>query len=272
MQIGKKIFDFSGATPFIMGILNVTPDSFSDGGRYANIDAAVRHALEMVAEGADIIDVGAESTRPGHTQISVNEECTRLIPMLEALKNVTDVPISVDTYRGSTARAALSAGCDMINDIWGLLDEDAIAPVVSEAGCPICIMHNRRDSDYGNFVREWLSDMQDRVNRAHRAGITDSQIILDPGIGFAKSFDWDIDCMQNLDALADFGYPVLLGLSRKRMVGNLSGLPLNERDEATAAANIYGYQRGARIFRVHDVRMTRRVLDTYAQLEVLQHG
>lgn len=271
MQIGKKTFDFSGQTPFIMGILNVTPDSFSDGGRYDHVDTAVRHALDMVQDGADIIDVGAESTRPGHTQISVDEECSRLLPMLEALKNATDVPLSVDTYRGSTARAALEAGCDMINDVWGLLDEDAIAPVVAEYGAPICIMHNRHDTDYSDFVGEWLSDMKDRVDRAHAAGITDKQIILDPGIGFAKSFDWDIASMQHLGDLAALGYPVLLGLSRKRMIGNLSGLPLDQRDEATAAANVYGYERGARIFRVHDVRTSRRVLDTYAQLEVL-HG
>ncbi|MEE0434191.1 MAG: dihydropteroate synthase [Peptococcaceae bacterium] len=272
MQIGNKYFDFSGATPFIMGILNVTPDSFSDGGRYNTVDAAVQHALDMIKDDCDIIDIGAESTRPGHTQISVDEECSRLLPVLKALKNATDIPLSVDTYRGTTAREALAHGADMINDIWGLLDPDAIAPVVAEAGCPICIMHNRHDTDYSDFVREWLLDMQNRVDRAHIAGITDKQIILDPGIGFAKSFDWDIDCMQHLDDLCALGYPVLLGLSRKRMIGTLSGLPLEERDEPTAAANIHGYLHGARLFRVHNVRLARRTLDTFAQLEVLNHG
>ena len=272
MKIGNKLFDFTSATPYIMGILNVTPDSFSDGGRYNDVDAAVRHALDMVEEGCDIIDIGAESTRPGHTPISVDEECSRLLPVLRALKNATDVPLSVDTYRGSTAKAALDAGADMINDIWGLLDPDAVAPIVAEAGCPVCIVHNRPESSYNHFVHDWLLDMQNRIDRAHAAGILDKQIILDPGIGFAKSFDWDVDCMQHLSDLCAFGYPVLLGLSRKRMIGTLSGLPLDDRDEATAAANIHGYVNGARIFRVHNVRLARRTLDTFAQLEVTNHG
>lgn len=272
MYIGQKYFDFSGATPFVMGILNVTPDSFSDGGRYNNVDAAVHHALDMIADGCDIIDIGAESTRPGHIQISTDEECARLIPVLKALKNATDTPLSVDTYRGTTAREALAHGADMINDIWGLLDPDAVAPVVREYSAPICIMHNRHDNDYSDFVREWLRDLLDRVDRALVCGIPKEHIILDPGIGFAKSFDWDILAMQHLDTLAALGYPVLLGLSRKRMIGTLSGLPLDERDEPTAAANIYGYLKGARIFRVHNVRLARRTLDTFAQLEVQNRG
>lgn len=272
MQIGNKYFDFSGATPYIMGILNVTPDSFSDGGRYDSVDAAVRHALAMVAEGCDIIDIGAESTRPGHSQISVDEECSRLLPVLEALKNATDVPLSVDTYRAATAREALAHGADMINDIWGLTYDDALAPLIAESGCPVCIMHNRHDNDYTDFVREWLLDMQDRVDRALVAGIAKDRIILDPGIGFAKSFDWDLACMKHLHELCAFGHPVLLGLSRKRMIGALSGLAVDERDEATAAANLFGYQQGARLFRVHNVRLARRTLDTFAQLEVIKHG
>ena len=272
MYIGQKYFDFSGATPFVMGILNITPDSFSDGGRYNSVDAAVEHSLAMVQDCCDIIDIGAESTRPGHTQISTDEECSRLIPVLQALKNATDIPLSVDTYRGTTAREAIANGADMINDIWGLLDEDPVAPVVRDANCPICIMHNRHDNNYSDFVREWLRDLLDRVDRALVCGIPKEHIILDPGIGFAKSFDWDILAMQHLDTLAALGYPVLLGLSRKRMIGTLSGLPLAERDEPTAAANIYGYLKGARIFRVHNVALARRTLDTFAQLEVQNHG
>ena len=214
----------------------------------------------------------AESTRPGHTQISTDEECSRLVPVLQALKNATDIPLSVDTYRGTTAREAIANGADMINDIWGLLDEDPVAPVVRDANCPICIMHNRHDNNYSDFVREWLRDLLDRVDRALVCGIPKEHIILDPGIGFAKSFDWDILAMQHLDTLAALGYPVLLGLSRKRMIGTLSGLPLAERDEPTAAANIYGYLKGARIFRVHNVALARRTLDTFAQLEVQNHG
>ena len=138
MYIGQKYFDLSGATPFVMGILNITPDSFSDGGRYNNVDAAVEHALAMVQDGCDIIDIGAESTRPGHTQISTDEECSRLIPVLQALKNATDIPLSVDTYRGTTAREAIANGADMINDIWGLLDEDPVAPVTTTTTATSC--------------------------------------------------------------------------------------------------------------------------------------
>lgn len=271
MQIASHHYDLT-TRPLVMGILNVTPDSFSDGGRYDNVDAAVRHALAMIEEGADIIDIGAESTRPGHTQISVDEECTRLLPVLQALRNATDVPLSVDTYRGTTAREALKAGCDMINDIWGLLDADAIAPVVAAAGCPVCIMHNRRSDDYTDFLADWLADMQDRIDRAHAAGITDRQIILDPGIGFAKSFERDLACLQHLDRLCALGYPVLLGVSRKRVIGNLSGQAVDARDEGTAVIDLEGYRAGARLFRVHNVRLARRTLDTLAQWEVLKHG
>lgn len=272
MNIGNKTFNLSGTTPIVMGILNVTPDSFSDGGRYNSIDAAVRHAQKLAEEGADIIDIGAESTRPGHTQISVDEECTRLLPILKALKDTIDLPLSVDTYRSETAQAALSAGADMINDIWGLTADANMASVVAASGCPICIMHNRPDTDYNDFLADWLQDMKDRITLAHAAGIRDEQIILDPGIGFAKSFDWDVACMHHLSDLCVLGYPVLLGLSRKRMIGNLSGLPVDQRDEATAAADLYGYLGGARIFRVHNVQLARRTLDTFARLEANQHG
>lgn len=272
MKIGSHTFDLTGPRPVVMGILNVTPDSFSDGGRYDSVDAAVRHALAMISDGCDIIDIGAESTRPGHVQISTDEECTRLLPVIRALKAVTDVPLSVDTYRGTTAREALAAGCDMINDIWGLLDADAIAPAVAAAGCPVCIMHNRRDDDYGDFLDDWLADMRDRVARAHAADIADSQIILDPGIGFAKNFERDLACLAHLDALCALGYPVLLGVSRKRVIGNLSGQPVDARDEATAVVNLEGYRAGARIFRVHDVRLARRTLDTLAKWEGLTNG
>ena len=270
MNIGNTTLDLS--KPVVMGILNVTPDSFSDGGRYNSVDAAVQHTLKLVQDGADIIDIGAESTRPGHTPISVDEECSRLLPILEALKNITDRPLSVDTFHAETAQTVLNAGADMINDIWGLTGDADMASVVANSGCPVCIMHNRPDTNYQNFVADWLQDMRDRIALAHEAGIRDEQIILDPGIGFAKSYEWDVACMHHLNDLCALGYPVLLGLSRKRMIGNLSGLPVDQRDEATAAANLYGLLGGARIFRVHNVQLARRTLDTFARLEAENHG
>ncbi|MDO4281211.1 MAG: dihydropteroate synthase [Peptococcaceae bacterium] len=272
MLIRNTEFDFSGSTGYIMGILNVTPDSFSDGGRYNSVDAAVAHAREMIAGGADIIDIGAESTRPGHVQISIDEECARLIDIIAALRAVTDVPLSVDTYRAPVARAALAAGCDMINDIWGLTYDAEMAPLIAEAGCPVCIMHNRKDNDYDDFLSDWLADMRRQVAIAKDAGIAGSQIILDPGIGFAKSFDYDTQALTHLDDLCALGHPVLLGTSRKRVIGNLLDLPVDQRDEGTAATTIYGYLAGARIFRVHNVAMNRRVLDTVSRLEAIKHG
>lgn len=271
MEIGKKIFDFNSSRATIMGILNVTPDSFSDGGRYDTLDAAKRHALKLVEDGADLIDIGAESTRPGHTQISIEEECERLLKVIPALKSLTDVPLSVDTYRAPVAKAALEAGADMINDIWGLTYDSNMAKVVAEAGCPICIMHNRPNTNYGDFVRDYFYDIYKSLDLAKNAGIHDDAIILDPGIGFAKSFEWDGMAMQHLDTLTSLGYPVLLGTSRKRFVGNLLDLPIDERDEGTAATTIYGYLHGVRIFRVHNVKINRRCVDAFARMEAL-HG
>ena len=272
MKIANKNFNLNGTDAYIMGILNVTPDSFSDGGRYNEVDAAVEHALAMVVDGADIIDIGAESTRPGHVQITVEEEIARLTPVLQALKKATDVPLSVDTYRAETAKAALAAGADMINDIWGLTYDPAMAQVVAEAGCPVCIMHNRDNNVYDDFVAEWLADIQHQLAIAEAAGIAKESIILDPGIGFAKSFAYDTTAMHHLTDLCALGYPVLLGTSRKRMIGNLLDLPVDQRDEGTAATTVYGYLAGARIFRVHNVQMNRRCLDTISHLEALKNG
>lgn len=271
MRIGKKDFDFTSSRATIMGILNVTPDSFSDGGRYNNLDAAKRHALQLVEDGADIIDIGAESTRPGHQQITIEEECERLLHILTTLKDLTDVPLSIDTYRAPVAKAALEAGADMINDIWGLTYDSNMAGVVAEAGCPVCVMHNRDNTDYKDFVRDYFYDIYKSIEIAKNAGIQEDQIILDPGIGFAKSFEWDSLAMKHLDALASLGYPVLLGTSRKRFIGNLLDLPVDERDEGTTASTLYGYLHGARIFRVHNVKMNRRCVDAFAQMEAL-HG
>lgn len=265
-------FNLTGNDALIMGILNVTPDSFSDGGRYNSVEAALSHALGMLTDGCDIIDIGAESTRPGHTQISVDEECTRLIPIIRALRKVTDAPLSVDTYRAEVAEEALKNGAHMINDIWGLRYDAQMAEVCARYKVPVCIMHNKDNNDYNDFVSDWLAEIQASVDHALASGIQKENIILDPGIGFAKSFELDTTAMHHLDDLAALGYPVLLGTSRKRMVGNLSGLDVANRDEATAATSVYGYLKGARLFRVHNVKMNRRMLDTIAHLEALKNG
>lgn len=270
MKIGNHIFDFTSEKPYIMGILNVTPDSFSDGGRFNSLDHAKRHALQLLEEGADIIDVGAESTRPGHTQISIDEELERLLPVLEALREITDAPISVDTYRAPVAEAALSHGAHMINDIWGLTYDDKMATVVAKAKCPVCIMHNRNNNSYSNFMHEFLADIQHQLDIALAAGIQKDCIILDPGVGFAKNFELDAEVLYRLNELCQLNYPVLLGTSRKRLIGNLLDLPVTERDEGTAATTIYGYMQGARIFRVHNVKISRRCVDTIYQLEKMK--
>ncbi len=272
MKINNRDFDFNGTDAYIMGILNVTPDSFSDGGRYTHVETAISHALGMITDGADIIDIGAESTRPGHVQISIAEECERLLKVIRALKDVTDVPLSVDTYRAPVAQAAIEAGADMINDIWGLTYDENMAKVVADANIPVCIMHNRDNNEYTDFIPEWLEDMKRQLTIAKAAGIKDENIILDPGIGFAKNFEYDVAAIQHTPDLCALGYPVLLGTSRKRVIGNLLDLPVDQRDEGTAATTIMGYLGGARIFRVHNVRINRRCLDTVAHMEAMKHG
>ena len=186
MIIGRKEFDTKHHT-YIMGILNVTPDSFSDGGKYNRMDAALSHAQQMISEGADIVDVGGESTRPGHEQISDEEEIERAAPVIEALKREFDVPVSIDTYKSSVASAALEAGADLVNDIWGLKYDEKIASVIAKNGAACCLMHNRREAVYDDFLRDFMEDMRECVRIADQAGIPGDRIILDPGVGFGKT-------------------------------------------------------------------------------------
>lgn len=244
---------------FIMGILNVTPDSFSDGGKYYNVEAAVAQAKKMVEEGAKIIDVGGESTRPGYERISDEEEIARIVPVIKAL--VAEVPaiISVDTYKASVARAAVEAGAHIINDIWGAKSEPEIARVAAELNVPIILMHNRVNTDYGtDFWATAKMDLEESIAIAHKAGVPDTHIILDPGIGFAKTTAQNITMMQHLGELVAMGYPVLLATSRKSMIGNVLKLPVEERVEGTSATVVYGIEKGCHMIRVHDVKeMTR---------------
>lgn len=243
----------------VMGILNVTPDSFSDGGRYNRVDRALEHAHRLVKEGADILDVGGESTRPGASPVSLEEELERIIPVIELLVKEVDVPISVDTYKAEVARQALAAGAHLINDIWGLKHDPQMANVVAQFDVPVIIMHNREEARYDSLIPDMIFDLMESVAIARQAGIRQERIILDPGIGFAKSYEDNLVVMRHLERFVQLGYPVLLGTSRKSMIGQTLDLPATERIEGTAATVAVGITKGCRIVRVHDVREMVRV-------------
>lgn len=254
MRIGNREFDTENGV-YVMGILNVTPDSFSDGGRWLERDAALRQAAKMAAEGAAIIDIGGESTRPGHSPVGAEEEAARVLPVIAAVKRETGLPVSVDTYRHETARLALEAGADMINDIWGLrYDGGEMARLIAQSGAACCLMHNRKSAEYRDFMPELLEDLRGTLDLAAAAGIARERIILDPGIGFAKSCEQNLTAMHRLDELAAMGCPVLLAASRKSVIGLSLGLPVEERLEGTLATTAIGVLRGATFVRVHDVK------------------
>jgi len=258
-QFGNTEMDFKKET-VIMGILNVTPDSFSDGGKYGRIDAALKHAEAMLRDGAKIIDVGGESTRPGHVPISLEEELERTVPVIKALTRELGCTVSIDTYKAGVAEEAILAGAQIINDIWGAKREPYIAEVAAKHGVPIILMHNREKAEYeGNFMDEVIADLQESVEIAIAAGVAHDNIWLDPGIGFARNAIQNIWTMQGLDRISEIGYPVLLGTSRKSLIGNVLGLPVEERLEGTGATVCYGIEHGCHIMRVHDVKEIARM-------------
>lgn len=244
----------------VMGILNVTPDSFSDGGKYNSIEVAIQHAKEMVSNGAKIIDVGGESTRPGYTRISDDEEIERVVPIIKALLKEVPAIISIDTYKSAVARAAIEAGAHIINDIWGAKADPEMAKVAAELHVPIILMHNRKDEFYHHYFEDYMNDLKESIAIAKNAGVPDEHIILDPGIGFVKNLQQSIETMQRLDELVELGYPVLLATSRKRMIGTILNLPLEERVEGTAATCAYGVMKGCHLVRVHDVKEVARTV------------
>ncbi|EPR09297.1 dihydropteroate synthase [Ruminiclostridium papyrosolvens] len=250
-----------GKKTYIMGILNVTPDSFSDGGSYTNPEMALNQALRMIEEGADIIDVGGETTKPGAVPVSPEIEQQRIIPVIEALSKEISLPVSVDTYRADTAELAIKAGADMINDIWGLKHDSLMAPIIAEYGVPVCIMHNRTaGTDYGeNLIGQILSELEESILIAKKAGIGDDKIIIDPGIGFAKTWEQNLEVMRKLEDFKMLGYPVLLGASRKSLIGKVLGLEVYDRLEGTLATTSTGIAKGVDIVRVHDVLQNVRV-------------
>jgi len=258
MKIGNRDFEI-GKRTYIMGILNVTPDSFSDGGRFNDIETAIKHAKRMVADGVDIIDIGGESTRPGHNSVSEEEEIKRVVPIIEALKREIEVPISVDTYKGKVAELAIKAGAAMINDVWGFKKDIYIAKVAAKYNVPCCLMHNRENKKYNNLMVDILKDLEESIAIAINAGVKRENIILDPGIGFAKSYEDNLKTMNNLDKLNSLGYPVLLGTSRKSMIGFAMNLPVSERLEGTLATTAIGIMKGCEFIRVHDILENKRV-------------
>lgn len=250
-----------GKNTLIMGILNVTPDSFSDGGQYREVDAAIAQARRMIAEGADLIDIGGESTRPGSSPVSEEEEQRRVLPVIEALAATVDVPISIDTYKSETARKALEAGADIINDIWGCQDDPKMAHVAAEFDCPIILMHNRKTTEYHSFLEDVKQDLLQSVHIALEAGVKKQNIILDPGFGFAKNVEQNLYLMNHLSEFKQLGYPLLLGTSRKRMIRNVLNVPASQSEEGTAVTTVMGIMQGCDIIRVHDVQHHRRAAD-----------
>lgn len=259
MKIGNRFFDVENDCN-IMGILNVTPDSFSDGGRWNNLEKAKQHVADMIEEGAGIIDVGGESTRPGHVQITIQEEINRVVPVIEMIKKNFDIPVSIDSYKSEVVEAALKAGADMVNDIWGLKYDKKVAQLIAKYQVPCCLMHNRDNTDYNNFVEDMCEDLRESVAIAKAANIPDEHIILDPGVGFGKTYEQNLIAIYQLEKLKEIGYPVLLATSRKSVIGLTLDLPSDERVEGTVVTTVMGVEKGAAFVRVHDVKENLRAI------------
>ncbi|MCI8563327.1 MAG: dihydropteroate synthase [Lachnospiraceae bacterium] len=274
MKIGIKEFDFEKRHTYVMGILNVTPDSFSDGGKFNRMDAALYHTEEMVLQGADIIDIGGESTRPGYQKISVEEETERVVSIMEAVKKRFDVPISVDTYKAPVMDAALLAGGDMANDIWGFRYDSlfakegeasvwgcgTMAEVIAKHQVPVCVMHNRKEAAYQNLLEEILSDLEGSIQIGKAAGISEDRMILDPGIGFGKTYQDNLKVLASLGHFHKLNLPLLLAASRKSVIGLTLELPVEEREEGTLVTTVLAAQNGWNMVRVHDVEKSVRAI------------
>ncbi|MGG4449191.1 dihydropteroate synthase [Brevibacillus porteri] len=248
-----------GERTLVMGILNVTPDSFSDGGRYVDVEAALAQARAMVEAGADLIDIGGESTRPGSEAVDEATELDRVLPVIRTLSQELSVPLSIDTYKAAVAERAILEGAHIINDVWGAKRDPRMAEVAARLDVPIILMHNREDTDYHDFFPNYIKDLRESVQIALQAGVKQERIILDPGIGFVRTVEQNLETMRRLDDLVGLGYPVLLATSRKRMIGHVLDLPVDERVEGTAATVALGAAKGCHMVRVHDVKEMKRV-------------
>lgn len=254
VQAGNFTFDF-GKRTYIMGILNVTPDSFSDGGDFVDIEAAVQHAKQMVADGADIIDIGGESTRPGFAEVSMEQELERVIPVIERLVKEIDVPISIDTYKAAVADKAINAGAVIINDIWGMQKDPKMPEIAAKHQVPVIIMHNQNGTEYSRDIMvEICIFLRHSIDLGLRAGIRLENMILDPGIGFGKTAEQNVIVMARMGELNDLGCSILLGTSRKSFIGKILDLVPKERVEGTVATTVMGIMQGADIIRVHDIK------------------
>ncbi len=253
MKIGNQKFETKDHT-YVMGILNITPDSFSDGGKFLALDNALFRVEEMISQGMDILDVGGESTRPGYRMLSDQEEIERIIPVIEAVKSRFNVPVSLDTYKSKVAKAGIEAGVDLINDIWGLKYDTAMAEVIATAEIPCCLMHNRKQADYRNLMEEVAADLAETIQIATKAGIAENKIILDPGVGFGKTYENNLEVINRLDELNMFGYPLLLGASRKSVIGLTLDLPVSERLTGTLVTTVIAVMKGCAFVRVHDIK------------------
>ncbi len=251
----------------IMGILNITPDSFSDGGKFDELNTAVSRAKQLVEDGADIIDVGGESTRPGSTQVEADEEIRRVIPVIKAIASEIDVPISIDTYKAEVAKQALEAGASILNDVWGAKWDPEMAKIAAKYQVPIILTHNRKKSIYTDLMIDVIVDLEESVSICLNAGVPKEHILLDPGIGFAKSYEENMEVMRHLDRIVEMGYPVLLGTSRKSVVAKTLNLPVDERMEGTGATVCYGIMKGCQLMRVHDVKEISRMAKMIDALE-----
>ena len=262
MKIGTKEFDVKKKT-YVMGILNVTPDSFSDGGRWNRMDQALAHVEQMIREGADLIDVGGESTRPGYVPVSDAEEIERTVPVIEQIRTRFDIPVSIDTYKSAVAKEAVAAGADLVNDIWGLKYDAALAGVIADAGVACCLMHNRRhveEHPYQNLMEDLVLDLRESLAIAKKAGIQEDRILLDPGVGFAKTYENNLEIIRCLEQLQVLGLPVLLGASRKSVVGLTLDLPADERLEGTLVTTVFAVMKQCAFVRVHDVKENVRAI------------
>ncbi|HET9456551.1 MAG TPA: dihydropteroate synthase [Candidatus Limnocylindrales bacterium] len=267
MTIGQRVFDW-GKRTYVMGIVNATPDSFSGDGLLASgsngvVDRAVAQGRAMVAAGADVLDVGGESTRPGHAPVAQDEEAGRVVPVVAALRAaLPEVPLSVDTTKPAVASAALAAGADLVNDVWGVAEDDGLARVAADRGVPIVLMHNRAEAVYADLIAEVVADLRAAIGRAVGAGVAEDRIIVDPGFGFGKTAEHNVELLQGLAALRVLGRPILLGTSRKSTLGRILDLPADQRLEATLTTTALGIAAGIDIVRVHDVEANVRAART----------
>lgn len=263
----------------IMGILNVTPDSFSDGGKYTGVEQAVMRALEMEKEGADVIDVGGESTRPGYQVISVQEEIERVVPVIRGIREKSDVTISIDTYKYEVAKAAIEAGADMLNSIWGFVKDERLAELVAETGVQVVLMHNREEpvdidvslsaNDESKYLSLVKDELRESLKIAEKYGIEKDGIRIDPGVGFGKTYEQNLAVIKHVDQLVEMGYPVLMAASRKSVIGLALDLPVDQREEGTIAISVYAAMKGCEMVRVHDVEKNTRALRMVSAIENL---